>query len=60
MQPPIAVIVGNEQAGISKETLKTCNARVRIPMVPGQDSLNVGVAAGLLLYEVFRQQQASH
>lgn len=55
--PPIVVIVGNEQAGIRPETLDACTLRVRIPMAPGQDSLNVGVAAGVMLYEVYRQSQ---
>jgi len=31
-------------------------SRVQIPMAPGQDSLNVGVATGLMLYEVYRQK----
>lgn len=57
MKPPIAVVVGNEQAGISPELLEVCTAQVRIPMAPGQDSLNVGVAAGVLLYEIVRQQR---
>jgi TrmH family RNA methyltransferase len=57
LPPPIAIVVGNEQSGISKTTLDACTTRVRIPMAPGQDSLNVGVAAGLLLYEVIRQQR---
>jgi tRNA G18 (ribose-2'-O)-methylase SpoU len=57
MLPPLAVIVGNEQEGISRPILEACTARVQIPMAPGQDSLNVGVAAGLMLYEVFRQKE---
>ena len=56
MQPPIAVVVGNEQRGISRPVLEVCSAQVQIPMAPGQDSLNVGVATGLMLYEVFRQK----
>ncbi|MCW3055891.1 MAG: rRNA methylase, partial [Chthonomonadales bacterium] len=56
MQPPIAVVVGNEQHGISRPVLEVCSAQVQIPMSPGQDSLNVGVATGLMLYEVFRQK----
>ncbi|MCW3098754.1 MAG: hypothetical protein JWL77_4372 [Chthonomonadaceae bacterium] len=56
MQPPIAVVVGNEQRGISRPVLDVCSAQVQIPMAPGQDSLNVGVATGLMLYEIFRQK----
>ncbi len=56
LETPIAVVVGNEQAGISRPVLEACSLRVQIPMAPGQDSLNVGVAAGLMLYEIFRQK----
>ena len=59
MQPPLALVVGNEQAGISAPLLAACSERVRIPMAPGQDSLNVGVACGVLLYEVVRQTRAT-
>lgn len=59
LRPPIIVIVGNEQSGIRPETLDACTLRVRIPMAPGQDSLNVGVAAGIMLYEVWRQRTLS-
>ncbi|MCS6777161.1 MAG: RNA methyltransferase [Chloroherpetonaceae bacterium] len=52
---PVAIVVGNEQSGLHPETLEACSLRLRIPMMPGQDSLNVGVAAGILLYEVYRQ-----
>lgn len=58
LRPPIAVIVGNEQAGIAPETLAECSLRIRIPMAAGQDSLNVGVAAGVVLYEIFRRRTA--
>jgi TrmH family RNA methyltransferase len=54
---PIAVIVGNENSGITGPVLDACSIRVRIPMAAGQDSLNVGVAAGVMLYEVWRQKR---
>lgn len=47
---PIAIVVGNENTGLSTETRDSCTALVRIPMASGQSSLNVGVAAGVLLY----------
>lgn len=56
LETPLVLIVGNEQNGISLPVLEACTSGVRIPMAPGQDSLNVGVAAGLILYEVFRQK----
>jgi TrmH family RNA methyltransferase len=56
MRPPLTVVIGNEQAGISQNVLDVCTNRVQIPMAPGQDSLNVGVATGVLLYEIVRQR----
>jgi RNA methyltransferase, TrmH family len=55
LAPPVAVVVGNEETGITPETLAACSARVVVPMAPGQDSLNVGVAAGVLLFEIDRR-----
>ena len=52
---PTAVVVGNENIGLSAETRASCTELVRIPMASGQSSLNVGVAAGVLLYELTRQ-----
>ena len=52
---PTAVVVGNENTGLSAETQAACTELVRIPMASGQSSLNVGVAAGVLLYELARQ-----
>lgn len=54
---PIAIVVGNENTGLSVETRQCCTTLVRIPMASGQSSLNVGVAAGVLLYELARQQR---
>ena len=63
---PTAVVVGNEHTGISVQARESCTDLVRIPMAPGvltaagrrqnQASLNVGVAAGVLLYELARRQ----
>ncbi len=55
---PAAVIVGNENVGLSAETREQCPNLVRIPMAAGQSSLNVGVAAGVLLYELVRHKQS--
>jgi TrmH family RNA methyltransferase len=59
-RPPLLLLVGNEQHGLTKEVLAVCTHRVRIPMMAGQDSLNVGVAAGILLYEIQRQLCAEY
>ena len=53
---PTAIVVGNENSGLSEETRECCTELVRIPMAAGQSSLNVGVAAGILLYELARQK----
>ena len=55
--PPTAIVVGNENTGLSIEARECCTELVRIPMASGQSSLNVGVAAGVLLYELARQQR---
>ncbi len=52
---PCALIVGNEGAGIRAELAAT-GERVTIPLAHGAESLNVGVAAGILLYEVMRDR----
>ncbi len=54
---PAAVIVGNENVGLSATTREECPHLVRIPMAAGQSSLNVGIAAGVLLYELVRCKQ---
>ena len=51
---PIGVIVGNEGAGIRPQLNAIAAQRVAIPMTQGAESLNVAVAAGILLYEVQR------
>ena len=54
---PTAIVVGNENTGLSIEARDCCTELVRIPMASGQSSLNVGVAAGVLLYELARQHE---
>ncbi len=50
----VAVIVGNENSGVTRPVLDACTWRILIPMAHGQDSLNVGVSAGVMLYELYR------
>lgn len=54
---PLAVVVGNENEGIRDEILQLCTNLVKIPMAPGQSSLNVAVAAGIILFEIARSQR---
>lgn len=56
---PIALIVGNEEKGIRKLTADNCDHLVRIPMKGKIQSLNVSVAAGILLFEIMRQRNLS-
>lgn len=53
----ICVVFGSEGNGISPALLKACDDAYAIPMAPGVDSLNVGSAAAVILYEVFRQRR---
>lgn len=50
----IAVVIGNESAGIRKEILELCTDYIKIPMVEGQSSLNIAVASALIMYEYVR------
>ena len=52
---PTAIVVGNENTGLSAEARQCCTELIGIPMASGQSSLNVGVAAGVLLYELTRR-----
>ena len=57
LSTPLAIVVGNENEGIREEILQLCTNLVKIPMAPGQSSLNVAVAAGIILFEHARCQQ---
>ena len=51
---PTLLVMGSEGSGLSTETAAACSTLVRIPMQGGAESLNVAVAAGLMLYEIQR------
>ncbi len=53
---PTAIIMGSEENGISNEYLKRSDIQVKIPMVGNIASLNVSVAAGIILFEAVRQR----
>ncbi|GAL87311.1 RNA methyltransferase [Sporocytophaga myxococcoides] len=53
---PVAIVVGSEEDGISDEIIKKADEIVRIPMTGKIGSLNVSVAAGMILYEAVRQR----
>lgn len=56
LRGPIALVLGSEQRGLRPLVLRACDHRVQIPMSGTVASLNVSVAAGILLYEVARQR----
>ena len=56
--PPTVLFMGGERKGLSPEEQALCDRMVRIPMVGRSDSLNLAVAASLMLYEVFNQRRA--
>lgn len=53
---PLAIVVGSEGGGLSPAVLARAAARLRIPLAGGVESLNVGVAAALVLFEAARQR----
>ncbi len=57
---PVAIVMGAEDTGISPEVLKLCDTLVGIPQFGHIESLNVSVAAGVLMYEVVRQRLQSN
>ncbi|MGH7546522.1 MAG: TrmH family RNA methyltransferase, partial [Gemmatimonadota bacterium] len=56
---PTALVLGNEQRGVSPDAAAAADLRVLIPMRGMVQSLNLSVAAGALLFEAMRQRQAA-
>jgi TrmH family RNA methyltransferase len=53
--PPLILLMGNEQQGLTEKLAAACDALVRIPMRGKADSLNLAVSTGLMIYEALRQ-----
>lgn len=53
---PVALVMGAEDTGVAADNLRLCDQMVKIPQFGTIGSLNVSVAAGVLIYEVVRQQ----
>ena len=51
-----AIIVGTEATGLSREWLTSTTQNIKIPMSGAIDSMNVSVAAGILIFEAKRQR----
>jgi RNA methyltransferase, TrmH family len=56
---PSLILLGNEGAGLSSELIALSDVQVQIPLSPGVESLNVSIAAALLLYEARRQRDTA-
>ena len=54
---PTAVFFGQEGAGLPPHWLEEADGLLTVPMAPGVDSLNVAMAAGLIIYEALRQKR---
>ncbi len=53
---PSLIVMGNEGAGLSPAVAALADVQVRVPLEPGVESLNVAIAAALMLYEAKRQR----
>ncbi len=55
---PVALLVGNEGAGLPEDVERGADARIRIPMASGIESLNAAAAAAVVFYEAARQRNS--
>lgn len=56
MEGPVAIIMGSEESGISDTLIRMADQLARIPIMGKIESLNVSVAASLMMYEAVRQR----
>ena len=56
---PVALLVGNEGAGLPEEVERGADARLRIPMASGIDSLNAAASVAVVFYEAARQRNSA-
>lgn len=57
---PCALVIGGEDAGVSKGVKKLCDVVVRIPGVGKVGSLNLSVACGIVMFEVFKAKELAN
>jgi tRNA G18 (ribose-2'-O)-methylase SpoU len=53
---PVALVLGNEGWGLPQDVLSACEGEVMLPMESGVDSLNVGAAGAILMWELFHRR----
>ena len=54
---PSAIIIGTESSGLTEEWRNDSTAKIQIPMEGKLDSMNLSVAAGILIFEAKRQRK---
>lgn len=59
LQGPLAIVMGSEGRGLRRLTRESCDFCVSLPMLGAVQSLNVSVAAGIVLFEALRQRRAA-
>ncbi|MEA3448496.1 MAG: 23S rRNA (guanosine(2251)-2'-O)-methyltransferase RlmB [Bacteroidota bacterium] len=57
LKGPLALVLGSEEKGISAQVMKYMDGLVKLPMKGKIASLNVSVAAGIVMYEALRQRK---
>ena len=60
LRGPVALLIGNEAAGLPEAMAREADSRLSIPIRAGTDSLNAATAAGIFLYEAARQRGFRH
>ena len=60
LRSPVALLIGNEAAGLPEVMARAADSQLSIPIRPGTDSLNAATAAGIFLYEAARQRGFRH
>ena len=55
--PRVALLIGEERKGLSPRAIAMSDEKIRLPMTGRADSLNIGVATGVMLYELVRRQR---
>jgi tRNA G18 (ribose-2'-O)-methylase SpoU len=56
LKEKLAVIFGNEVSGVEQATIELCDGCIEIPQLGTKHSLNISVAAGIVLWELVRKK----
>lgn len=59
LAPRVALLLGSEAEGLTRGALAACDARVRVSMAPGADSINVAAAGAIAMQRVYAERTAS-